>query len=135
MSVPVRKDRDENTAEAPPAPSPATLTGAQRRALRGLGHHLDPVIQIGKHGVTEALASATAVALLQHELIKISIGREAPVDRKTAPDELAKATGAHVAQVIGFTALLYRRRLENPTIVLPTAVPATPPRIRGGARP
>lgn len=135
MTVPVRDDRDQDQPEAPPAPSPASLTGAQRRALRGLGHHLDPVIQIGKHGVTEALAAATSVALLQHELIKISIGREAPVDRKTAPDELAKATGAHVAQVIGFTALLYRRRLENPTIVLPAAAPAAPPRIRGGARP
>ena len=133
----------------PPAPSPATLTGAQRRALRGLGHHLSPVVQLGKAGVTEGLVEATNVALLQHELIKISIGRESPVDRKTAPDELARATGAHVAQVIGYTALLYRRRLEAPTIVLPgpaapvkspapasTKKPAAPlPRIRGGVRP
>lgn len=118
----------------PPAPSPASLTGAQRRALRGLGHHLDPVIQIGKAGVTAALAQATSVALLQHELIKISIGREAPVDRKVAPGELARATGAHVAQVIGFTALLYRRRLENPAIVLPAGAPPPPPRLRGGPR-
>ncbi len=123
-------------AEAPPALSPPKLTGAQRRALRGLGHHLNPVIQIGKAGVTEALVKATAVALEQHELIKISVAREAPTDRKAGPEELAKASGAHIAQIIGRTALLYRRRKEAPTIVLPTAqpAPAAKPRPRVGAR-
>jgi RNA-binding protein len=104
---------------APPAPNPPTLTGAQKRALRGLGHHLDAVVQIGKAGVTPGLVQATKQALLQHELIKISVAREAPVDRKEGPDALAQATGAHVAQVLGRTALLYRRRAENPAIQLP----------------
>jgi len=102
--------------------NPLSLTGAQRRSLRALGHHLKPIVQIGKHGITSGLVSATTDALLQHELIKISVGSECPVDRKTAPQVLAEQTGAHVAQTIGRTALLYRRHPDEPEIQLPGVV-------------
>ncbi len=103
----------------PPVSSPILLSGAQRRALRKAGHHLSAVVQIGKNGLTDGLVQATAVALEQHELIKISISRESPVERHDCADELAEQTGSHVAQVIGRIVLLYRRRLENPTVALP----------------
>ncbi len=109
-------------ADSLPIQSPRSLTGAQRRALRGLGHHLKPVVQIGGFGLTEAVVAATRDALAHHELIKISTASEAPVDRKAAPLELARLTGAHVAQVIGRTALLYRRRPGDPTVALPGRV-------------
>lgn len=107
---------------ATPVKNPKSLTGAQRRELRALGHHLKPVVQIGLKGVTPALVAATAHALELHEVIKISIGSEAPVDRKEAPAELAEATGAHVAGVVGRTAILYRRRFDNPVVKVPGAV-------------
>ncbi len=106
---------------APPK-NPIRITGAQRRALRALGHHLKPIVQVGKAGMTDGLVAATTDALEQHELIKISVSSESPIDRKTAPTELAEQTGAHVAQVIGRTALLYRRRVEDPEIALPGVV-------------
>ncbi|MCA9542995.1 MAG: YhbY family RNA-binding protein [Myxococcales bacterium] len=96
-----------------------SLTGAQKRFLRGLGHSLHPVVQVGQHGVSRGVILATREALRQHELIKISVGRDGPVDRKTAPGLLADGCGAHVAQVIGRTALLYRRRHDDPAIALP----------------
>jgi RNA-binding protein len=99
--------------------NPIALTGAQRRALRALGHHLKPVVQIGQHGISAGVIEATERALVQHELIKISIGRDAPVERKEAPAALGEATGSHVAQVIGRTALLYRRRHDEPEVHLP----------------
>ena len=113
-------------ADSLPTLSPRSLTGAQRRTLRGLGHHLKPVVQIGAFGLTEAVVVATQDALAHHELIKISMGSDAPVDRKTAPTELARLTGAHVAQVIGRTALLYRRRVVDPTVALPGRVDDAP---------
>jgi len=103
------------------ATNPVSLTGAQRRTLRGLGHGLKPVIQIGKMGITDGLVEATSVALSTHELIKLSVGSEAPLDRKTAPKALAERTGSHVAQIIGRTALLYRRRHDGPVIRIPGA--------------
>ena len=54
------------------------LTGKQNQYLRSLGHHLDALVQIGKHGVTESIVAAVHQALLDHELIKIRIHTEAP---------------------------------------------------------
>lgn len=102
-----------------PAAAPGPLTGKAIRHLRGLGHHLDPIVQIGKDGITEALVAATREALAAHELVKVRVGTEAPIDRKEAGVELAAATGAELAQTLGRTLLLYLRHPRKPKIVLP----------------
>lgn len=109
-----------------PALNPISLTGAQRRALRALGHHLKPVVQVGKAGITDGLVEATCLVLERHELVKISVAGESPISRKEAPAMLAARCGAHVAQLIGRTALLYRRRTEEPEITLPGVVEEAP---------
>ena len=97
----------------------AELTGKQRRHLRALGHHLDPVLQIGHEGVTEAVVKEANAQIEAHELIKIKVSENAPDDRRSSAADLAGKCGAQVAQVLGRTALLYRRRKEKPAIVLP----------------
>jgi RNA-binding protein len=94
------------------------LTGKQRRQLRALGHHLNPVVQIGKEGVSEAVVALTERELLAHELIKVKVLETAPVDAEETAAALAGATRSHLAQVIGRTALLYRTHPEKPGIVL-----------------
>ena len=96
-----------------------TLTGKQRRHLRALGHALRPVVQIGKEGVTESLVDAIDRALLDHELIKVKIGENAGVERHEAAEAIAERTRSEVAQVLGNTVVLYRRRDEDPVIELP----------------
>ena len=96
-----------------------TLTGKQRRHLRALGHHLDPVVQLGKHGVTDAVVRAVDQALLDHELIKVRRGKECPSSRDEVATALADALGAEVVQQIGHTLLVYRRHPEEPVIELP----------------
>lgn len=98
-----------------------TLSGKALRHLRGLGHALDPVIAVGKNGVTESLVKETAVALERHELVKVRVLQEAPVDRHEAAEDLAGKTGATLAQVLGRTFLLYRKHPKKPRIVLPAA--------------
>jgi RNA-binding protein len=97
----------------------AELTGKQRRHLRALGHHLTPVLQIGHEGVTDALVAQADAQLDAHELIKVKVGESSPLDRHDAADRLAAATRSDLAQVLGRTFLLYRRRHENPQIELP----------------
>jgi RNA-binding protein len=92
------------------------VTGKQRRHLRALGHHLNAVVQVGHEGVSEALVRQTAEQLEAHELIKVKIGEG---DRHEAAGVLAQKTGAEVAQVLGRTALLYKRRKQKPEIELP----------------
>lgn len=95
------------------------LSGKATRHLRALGHHLEPVVHVGKEGITEGIVAATRAALLKHELIKVRIGQESPVDRKEAGPELAEATSSSLAQTLGRTLLLYKRHPKKPKIVLP----------------
>jgi RNA-binding protein len=108
--------RSKPEAAARPA---GPVTGGGIRFLRGLGHHLDPIVQIGKDGITDALVAATNEALRAHELIKVKVGTESPIDRKEAGPELAARTGATLAQVLGRTLLLYKRHPSKPKIELP----------------
>jgi RNA-binding protein len=95
------------------------LTGKQRRYLRGLGHKLEPITQLGKGGITDAFVDAIDKALADHELIKLKILETAAVDRHEAADALAARTSSEVAQVLGNTVLLYRARAEDPDIEVP----------------
>lgn len=114
--------------------NPVALNGAQRRHLRGLGHPLKPVVRVGKHGVTEGVIEAAAVALDDHELIKLQIAGESKADRQADGELIARRTGSHFVQLLGGTALLYRRRLDGPEVPLPGAFEearrVTPPKKR-----
>jgi RNA-binding protein len=102
----------------------AELTGKQRRHLRVLGQQLTATLHVGQEGVSEAVVRQAHAQLEARELIKVRVGDNAPEDRHATAEALAQHTRAHLAQVIGRTALLYRRRVEDPSIVLP------PPRER-----
>jgi RNA-binding protein len=94
------------------------LTGKQARYLRGLGHHLKPVVMLGKEEVNAAVIAATEEALEAHELIKIKLQEGCLSDRKEVAAELAEATGSAVAQILGKMILLYRPGKE-PKIQFP----------------
>jgi RNA-binding protein len=85
-----------------------------RKALRAAGHHLAPVVQVGKDGVTDAVLAQLDAQLTAHELVKVRIGTESPEDRFEATDRLGAAAGAQVAQILGRTVLVYRRHPEKP---------------------
>lgn len=89
---------------------PPKLTTKQVCILRGDGHHLNPVVLIGKDGVTPGLCAATSEALDSHGLIKIKVSENAPGERRELVAELATRLGAALVQVMGRTALLYRER-------------------------
>jgi RNA-binding protein len=95
------------------------LTGKQRRHLRGLGHELKPIVQVGRDGIDEGVVAAVEQALHDHELVKIKVGDAAQLDRHDAAEAIAHRTHSEVAQVLGNTVLLYRSRADDPQIVLP----------------
>ena len=95
------------------------LTGKQRHHLRGLGHELKPIVQVGKGGIDDGLVAAVEQALADHELIKVKIGEAADLDRQEAAEAIAIRTGSEVAQVLGNTLLLYRAKPDEPVIILP----------------
>lgn len=108
------------------APNPVSLTGAQRRALRALGHSLKAVVRVGRNGISPGVLGAITTALDDHELVKLSLSGETKDERRVEADIIAERTGSHVAQLLGRTALIYRRRYDDPEIVLPGAIEEAP---------
>jgi RNA-binding protein len=94
------------------------LNGKQRRQLRALGHHLAVVVQVGADGITEGVIGAAAQALKDHELIKVKIAGEDREERAGMVEQLATGTESEVAQTLGKTVLLYKKRKKNPKIKL-----------------
>jgi RNA-binding protein len=94
------------------------LTGKQIRYLRGLGHHLKPVVMIGKGEISERLVASVEEALSAHELIKVKLQEGCDLDRGEAARTLAEQTGSEIAQILGKTFLLFRpseaKRIEFP---------------------
>lgn len=87
------------------------MTSQQRKQLRGLAHHLDPVVSIGKQGLTPGIIAATAKALDAHELIKIRF-LDFKDEKQDLADQLAAATSSDIAGIIGHVAILYREHPE-----------------------
>lgn len=95
------------------------LTGKERRFLRSLGHDLDPVVQLGKLGLTDGVVAATDVALTTHELIKLKLGTECPEPIEDVAEALAPQVRAELVQVLGRTILLFRPNPKNPKVPMP----------------
>lgn len=95
------------------------LSGKQRGFLRSLAHHIQPLVQIGKEGLSDGVVEAVVTALRDHELIKVRVLESAPEDRGELAGPLADATGAHLVGEVGRIVILYRMHDEKPTIELP----------------
>jgi RNA-binding protein len=95
------------------------LSGTSRRHLRALGHHLQPVVHVGKEGLSAALVAAVGSALGTHELIKVRLSENAEGSRHELSTSLAESTSSELVEALGRTVLLYRRHPTKPKIVLP----------------
>lgn len=90
------------------------MTSKRRAELRGQANRLEPLFQVGKGGISDALISQTNDALRAHELIKLKVLLEsAPETPREIAEKLAAATGSQVVQVIGGSMIFYK---ENPEL-------------------
>ena len=95
------------------------LTGKQRAYLRSLCNTLQPVLYIGKEGITENTVTEAWNVLEARELIKCSVQREAPYTAREACQELCEKTHAAPVQCIGGKFCIYRPKRKDPVIRLP----------------
>ena len=86
-----------------------SLTGKQKSFLRSMGMNEEPVVQVGKEGVTPTVVQAAREAIKKRELIKVRV-------LQNSPEEPADA---NLVQVIGRNGLLFKRNFEKPKIELP----------------
>jgi RNA-binding protein len=124
---------------APPAPSPCVkalkssrvkrpmnpLTGKQRSYLRALAHEMDPVVHVGKAGLSEGVVEQVREQLRAHELIKLRFAKECEVSPEDASEPLATQVPCQIVQKAGRVLTVYKRHDNKPKIELPKA-----PRVR-----
>ncbi|WP_326716704.1 ribosome assembly RNA-binding protein YhbY [Vagococcus jeotgali] len=85
-----------------------TLRGKQKRFLRSEAHHLDPVVQIGKHGLTANVYEQIDDLLERRELIKVTFLQNTDEDMEDVSWRLEEELNCIVVQKIGRILVVYR---------------------------
>ena len=86
------------------------LSSSQRSYLRSQAHHLEPVVLIGKHGITDGAIESIDKVLKVRELIKIKF-REFKDEKLSLSEKITELTNSEVVGVIGHTMIIFR---QNP---------------------
>lgn len=95
------------------------LRPKQKAYLKSLAHHLKPVYQIGKDGMSDELMDGIMNHLIAHELMKVNILNNSDVSFDEAK-EMFERMGIEVVQKIGHVLVLYMKSEKNKNpIVIP----------------
>ncbi|MEG1503305.1 ribosome assembly RNA-binding protein YhbY [Enterococcus sp. 22-H-5-01] len=84
------------------------LRGKQKRFLRSKAHHLQPIFQIGKNGINDAVLVQIAEALEKRELIKINLLQNTDEIADDVAQVIEKNVHCDVVQIIGRVLVLYK---------------------------
>jgi RNA-binding protein len=97
-----------------------SLNKAQIKGLRGESHRLKlkPVVIIGQNGLSDNVQHEIALALEQHELIKIRIPALGKVEKRELVETICVRNQATLITAIGHVIIIYRgnqksRRFET----------------------
>ncbi|MGY3804751.1 YhbY family RNA-binding protein [Pigmentibacter ruber] len=89
------------------------LSSEQKAKLKGLAHHLKPVVQVGSQGFSENVLKEINLALEKHELIKVQLPSN--TDASTKKNEQIELENvlqnfSHVIGRIGRSVILYKEK-------------------------
>ena len=84
------------------------ISNQHRRWLKQQAHHLKPVVQLGQHGLSEAVLAEIELALDHHELIKVRVNGGDRDERDAEVTAIAARTSADLVQRIGNVAIYFR---------------------------
>ncbi len=92
------------------------ISGPQLRGLRAQAQRLDPLLRIGKAGLTGPFFAALDAALDRHELVKVKFDHLKD-QKKTLVPQIVDRSGSQLILRVGNVAVLYR---QNPEHARPT---------------
>lgn len=94
------------------------LTSKQRAVLRSMANTIDPILYIGKEGISENTLKEAYDALEARELVKCSVQQNCELTAKECLEQLCEKTHAEPVQCIGRRFVIYRESRENHHIEL-----------------
>jgi len=92
---------------------PVSLTARERASLKGRAHALEPIVQVGHGGLSDAVVTEIDRALTAHELIKVRVGGADRDEREATCSAISARTDAAEVQRVGKVLVLWR---PNPLI-------------------
>lgn len=87
-----------------------SLNNTTIKKLKKQAHTLNPVVLIGKQGLTDAVLNEINIALQAHELIKIRLPKITEQDQQDSINHITNTLQAEVIQVIGHIVVLFREK-------------------------
>jgi RNA-binding protein len=87
---------------------PVSLTPRERTSLKARAHALEPVVQAGAAGLTDALVREVDRALTAHELIKIRVAGDDRAARASVAEAVCGRTDAALVSQVGKVFVLWR---------------------------
>lgn len=108
---------------------PVTLTARERAHLKSRAHALDPVVNVGHGGVTDAVVTEIDRALTAHELIKVRAASHDRDGRTEVLQTILARTDATAVQTVGKVMVLWRPKPEAAAaeVATPARTPAPAP--------
>ncbi len=94
------------------------MNGKQRAYLKSLANTLNPLLQVGKNGISDSFIKQLDKSLEDHELVKINVLNNSPDEAKDIIGEILEATGSEFVQQLGNKLTIYRESKENKKIEL-----------------
>ena len=88
-----------------------SLTNKQISKLKSLAQRLEPVVYVGKAGVTDELVASVEQALGDHELIKAKFVAFKE-QKESLAAEMATRTNSELVWIVGHVAILYRAQAD-----------------------
>jgi RNA-binding protein len=92
---------------------PITLTARERAHLKARAHALEPSVQVGNAGLTDAVVVEIDRALAARELIKVKILADRDV-REDIAQALCARTESAIVQQVGKVVVLWRPKPAEP---------------------
>jgi RNA-binding protein len=85
----------------------------QIKELKAKAKTLDPILRIGKNGITDTLILEIKKQLKKNHLIKIKILKSAReqenIDKKAFVNDVAQRTESELIELIGYVFVLYKK--------------------------
>src|SRR5476651_2295874 len=85
------------------------LNNLQLRKFKAAAQLLEPMLKVGKAGLSEGFIRSVDLALAQHELVKIKFAEFKEQKKELAP-QLAEQTASHLVMRVGNVMVLHRAK-------------------------
>lgn len=95
------------------------ITPKQRKYLKSLAHNIEPILHIGKSGVTDNVLVQIDEALKARELVKVKLLSNSALEANDVANDISEKLRAEFVQSIGNKFTIYRESEDKKQIELP----------------